>query len=164
MASPLVVAATRRMAAVAIAVVLAVAAGTVVLSFPHSRPNTSPVFGPGYAAATDSNVTGVRTSLTLLTAWSRPHHPLVAYFGPRGITTDDIPGARPLIGTPPSQVLGWVAASATDLTSGDRESLSWLRGYCPVSTLGGSILLFHFLSHPTAAAGPASPPRNARAR
>jgi hypothetical protein len=57
----------------------------------------------------------------------------------------------------PERVEGWVAASASDLTSADRGSLAWLRAYCPVGTLGGSILLYHFTSHPTGAPGPAAP-------
>jgi hypothetical protein len=82
----------------------------------------------------------------------------VAYFGPRGITNADIPGARRLIGVPPAHISGWVAASATDLTSALRDDgLSWLRAYCPVGTLGGSILLYHFRTPPTAAPGPSTP-------
>jgi len=93
----------------------------------------------------------------LLATWSQGRHPYVAYFGPRGITDADIPGSRPLVGVAPSRISGWVAASASDLTSADRDSLSWLRAYCPVGTLGGSILLYHFTSPPTKAAGPAAP-------
>jgi len=81
----------------------------------------------------------------------------VAYFGPRGITDADIRGAHRLVGVAPRNISGWVAASASDLTSADRGALAWLRAYCPVGTLGGSILLYHFTVSPTAAPGPATP-------
>ena len=35
---------------------------------------------------------------------------------------------------------GWVAVSVTSLTALDRDELSWLRAYCPVGTIGGSIV------------------------
>jgi hypothetical protein len=147
---------SRRLAAMAIGVVLAVAAAVTVYSFPSSIAYTAAPFRPGYRVATDSNVDWGQ-DFSLLTTWSRGRHPYVAYFGPRGITSADIPGARPLVGVAPARVSGWVAASASDLTSADRDSLSWLRAYCPVGTLGGSILLYHFTVAPTAGAGPPAP-------
>ncbi len=156
-ASPIALVVGRRLAAVALGAVLGLAAVTTALSFPHSISSTAAPFRPGYRVATDSNLDWGQ-DLTLLATWSRSHHPYVAYFGPRGITPRDVPGARALIGIPPHAVLGWVAASASDLTSADRDALAWLRGYCPVGTLGGTILLYHFTSAPTSAAGPPAPP------
>ncbi len=49
---------------------------------------------------------------------------------------------------------GWVAVSATALTSADRSQLAWLRGYCPVNVLDGSILVYRFSRSPTPAADP----------
>jgi hypothetical protein len=155
-ASPIALLATRRAVAVVIGVVLALAAVITASSFPASIAYTAAPFRPGYRVATDSNVDWGQ-DLHLLSAWSRDHHPYVAYFGPRGITDRDIPGARRLVGVRPSRVSGWVAASASDLTSTDRDSLSWLRAYCPIGTLGGSILLYHFTSPPSAALGPPAP-------
>jgi hypothetical protein len=155
-ASPIALVATRRMMASAIGVLLALAAVVTATSFPHSIAYTAAPFRPGYSVATDSNVDWGQ-DFTLLTTWSHGRHPFVAYFGPRGITAADVPGARSLVGTPPSDISGWVAASATDLTSADRASLSWLRGYCPVGTLGGSIVLYHFTSPPSGASGPPAP-------
>jgi len=155
-ASPIALVLTRRLAAVVIGLVLAAAAAVTVYSFPHSIAYTAPPFQPGYRVATDSNVDWGQ-DFGLLATWSQGRHPYVAYFGPRGITDADIPGSRPLVGVAPSRISGWVAASASDLTSADRDSLSWLRAYCPVGTLGGSILLYHFTSPPTKAAGPAAP-------
>jgi hypothetical protein len=155
-ASPIALVAGRRLAAAALGVVLAAAAAVVVSSYPDSLSYTAPPFRPAYRVATDSNVDWGQ-GFSLLSSWSRTHHPLVAYFGPRGIVPQDAPGARPLIGVPPADITGWVAASATDLTEVDRTSLAWLRAYCPVGTLGGSILLFHFTTAPTATAGPATP-------
>ena len=135
---------------------LAAAAAVTAYSFPHSIAYTAPPFQPGYRVATDSNVDWGQ-DFGLLSSWSRGRHPYVAYFGPRGITDADIPGSRPLVGVAPARISGWVAASASDLTSADRDSLSWLRAYCPVGTLGGSILLYHFTVAPTRAAGTSAP-------
>lgn len=68
-----------------------------------------------------------------------------------------IPHARPLLRTPLDHVVGWVAVSATDLTSAERAQLAWLRSYCPVGQLGASILLYYFESPPAAEPGPADP-------
>jgi Dolichyl-phosphate-mannose-protein mannosyltransferase len=155
-ASPIALVVTRRLAAMAVGVVLAVAAAITVYSFPHSIAYTAAPFRPGYRVATDSNVDWGQ-DFGLLTSWSQGRHPYVAYFGPRGVTAADIAGARPLIGAAPAHITGWVAASASDLTSAERDSLSWLRAYCPVGTLGGSILLYHFTVAPTARAGPPAP-------
>ena len=143
--------------AIALGVVLAAAAAIAALSFPDSIAYTAPPFTPGYRVATDSNVDWGQ-DFSLLVHWSHGRHPRVAYFGPRGITNADIPGARRLIGVAPGRISGWVAASATDLTSALRDDgLSWLRAYCPVGTLGGSILLYHFTTPPSAAPGPSTP-------
>jgi hypothetical protein len=155
-ASPIALVVTRRLAAMAVGVVLAAAAAITVYSFPHSIAYTAAPFGPGYRVATDSNVDWGQ-DFSLLTNWSRGRHPYVAYFGPRGVTGADIAGSRPLVGVAPDRISGWVATSASDLTGTDRDSLRWLRAYCPVGTLGGSILLYHFTVAPTAAAGPSTP-------
>jgi 4-amino-4-deoxy-L-arabinose transferase-like glycosyltransferase len=156
LASPVALLAGRRLMAVSLGVVLALAGVVTVVSFPHSLAYTALPFRPAYRVATDSNVDWGQ-DFTLLTEWSRGRHPLVAYFGPRGISAANVPGARSLVGTAPQHVLGWVAASASDLTSADRNSLAWLRGYCPVGTLGGTILLYHFDVHPSSVPGPATP-------
>ena len=81
----------------------------------------------------------------------------MTYFGPRGLTESDIPGARPLLGTAPGDVSGWVAVSATALTSADSAQLAWLRNYCPVEVLAGSILVYRFEQAPQVAPAPARP-------
>jgi hypothetical protein len=156
LASPLALMAPRRIAAAAMAVLVALAAVVLGVSYPHSLAYTAPPFQPGYRVATDSNVDWGQ-DFNLLNAWSRGRHPYVAYFGPRGVGLSQLPGARPLLGTAPASITGWVAASATDLTSAKRQSLSWLRAYCPVGTLGGTILLYRFATPPTSAPGPATP-------
>ena len=155
-ACPLGLVLGRRLAAVTIGVVLALAAAIAVISFPHSIAYTAAPFRPGYRVATDSNVDWGQ-DFNLLASWSRGRHPYVAYFGPRGVTPADIAGARSLVGVAPGRITGWVAASASDLTSADRSSLGWLRAYCPVGTLGGSILLYHFSVPPTSGPGSAAP-------
>jgi Dolichyl-phosphate-mannose-protein mannosyltransferase len=128
---------------------------SVVSSYPNSLAWTSPAFAAPYRVATNSSVDWGQ-DLYALQHWSATHDPRVAYFGPRGITVADIPHARSLFAVPPTKVTGWVAASATDLTTG--RGLSWLRAYCPVGTLGQTILLYHFASAPSGAAGPLEPP------
>jgi hypothetical protein len=155
-ASPLALVVGRRLIALALAVVLAAAAAVTVASYPHSISYTAAPFRPGYRVATDSNVDWGQ-DFSLLDAWSRGRHPYVAYFGPRGVTVSSIAGARALVGTAPHRITGWVAASASDLTSADRGSLAWLRAYCPVGTLGGSILLYRFTVAPTSVPGPSTP-------
>jgi hypothetical protein len=128
---------------------------SVLAAYPNSLAWTSPAFAAPYRVATNSSVDWGQ-NLFQLQRWSATHHPRVAYFGPRGVTLADIPTARSLFAVAPTQVSGWVAASATDLTTG--SGLSWLRAYCPVGTLGDTILLYHFASPPLAAAGPLEPP------
>jgi len=132
----------------------ALAVWSMVASFPNSLSWTSPVFAAPYRVATNSSVDWGQ-DLFALQRWSATHDPRVAYFGPRGITVADIPRARSLFAVPPSQVIGWVAASATNLTTGN--GLSWLRAYCPVGTLDQTILLYHFATPPSAAPGPVEP-------
>ena len=64
---------------------------------------------------------------------------------------------QPLIGTPPDALHGWVAVSVTNLTALHRDELSWLRAYCPVGSIGGSILLYYFDAPPDATPGPTMP-------
>jgi hypothetical protein len=147
----------RRAAGAAVAALLAAGATTTALSFPGSLAWTAPPFTPGYAAATDSNIDWGQ-GLYALQAWSPGRHPWVSYFGPRGIPVAVVPGGRPLLGTPPDRISGWAAVSATALNSADRPQLGWLRNYCPVGVLAGSILIYHFAEPPTTAPAPASPP------
>jgi hypothetical protein len=155
-ASPVVRLAGRRLGAAALALVMVAAGVITAASFPHSIAYTAAPFRPGYRVATDSNVDWGQ-DFGLLAGWSRGKHPYVAYFGPRGVTDADLPGARPLLGTAPADISGWVAVSASDLTSAERGPLAWLRAYCPEGTLGGSILLYHFAEPPTATPGPPTP-------
>jgi len=155
-ASPIALVVGRRAVAASVGALVALGAAVTAASFPNSLSYTSPPFTPGYRVATDSNVDWGQ-DFGQLVAWSRDRHPYVAYFGARGITWASVPGARNLVSTPPGDITGWVAASASDLTSADRSTLAWLRAYCPVKTLGGSILIYDFTSPPTPAPGPAAP-------
>ena len=147
----------RRAAAAALTALLAAGAAATALSFPGSLAWTAPPFTPGYAAATDSNIDWGQ-GLYALRSWSLGRHPWVSYFGPRGVPVTAVPGGRPMLGTPPDRISGWAAVSATALNSVDRAQLGWLRNYCPVGVLAGSILIYHFAEPPTAAPAPASPP------
>jgi hypothetical protein len=147
-----------RRTSVRVAGVVAGAAAGVMLatSLPHSLAYTSPPFVPAYRVATDSNVDWGQ-DLGLLQSWGAGRDPYVAWFGPRGTSYADVPGARDLTGVAPSSVTGWVAVSATRLTSASPEQLAWLRAYCPVGTLGGSIVLYRFVTPPTSEPGPTAP-------
>jgi hypothetical protein len=143
-----------------IVVLVALAAVATVTSFPQSLSWTTLPFRPGYTAVTDSNIDWGQ-GLYALSAWSRTHHPYVLYFGPRGVTTAAIPGARTLpAARAAQQVTGWVAVSVTAVNSTNRAQLSWLRPWCPVRVLDGSILVYRFRVPPGSATGsvPASVP------
>ena len=66
---------------------------------------------------------------------------------------------QPLIGTRPDALRGWVAVSVTNLTALHRDELAWLRAYCPVGSIGGTILLYYFDAPPDGAPGPTMPAR-----
>jgi 4-amino-4-deoxy-L-arabinose transferase-like glycosyltransferase len=155
-ASAAVLAPRRQAVRVGLAVVLVVALLSTAASNPHSIAWTAPPFRPAYQVASDSNVDWGQDFYRLQT-WSQGRHPAVAYFGPRGLSAAQVPGARELVGTPRSRLRGWVAVSATLLTTNDHATLSWLRAYCPLGTLGGSILLYRFDRPPDGAPGPDRP-------
>jgi len=148
------------LAGAAVAVLLGAAAVSTAGSFPRSIAWTAWPFRPGYVMATDSDVDWGQ-GLYVLRSWSASRDPWVAYFGPRGITTADIPGARPLLGAAPTRLDGWAAASVTALNSADRSSLSWLRAWCPVAILDGAILIYHFSRPPALTPARRPPPRPA---
>jgi Dolichyl-phosphate-mannose-protein mannosyltransferase len=146
----------RRAITTAAAVLLALGVASTALSFPTSVAWTAPPFTPGYAAATDSNVDWGQ-GFYALRSWSKGRDPWVTYFGPRGLSESDIPGARPLLGAVPSEVSGWVAVSATALTSADSTRLAWLRNYCPIDVLAGTILVYRFQEPPVVLPSPDRP-------
>ena len=151
----------KRLAGTAVAVMLGAAVVSTAGSFPRSIAWTAWPFRPGYTMVTDSNIDWGQ-GLYALQSWSASKDPWVAYFGPRGITTADISGARPLLGTAPTRVDGWVAASVTALNSANRSSLSWLRAWCPVGILDGTILIYRFSRPPVSTSAQGPPPRPAR--
>jgi 4-amino-4-deoxy-L-arabinose transferase-like glycosyltransferase len=137
-----------------VVVLVALAAVATVTSFPRSLSWTTWPFRPGYTAVTDSNIDWGQ-GLYALSAWSKTHHPYVLYFGPRGVTAAAVPGARTLPAADPAQhVTGWVAVSVTAVNSTNRAQLSWLRPWCPVRVLDGSILVYRFRVSPGLPTGP----------
>jgi hypothetical protein len=140
-------------------VVAAVAAVVMLaVSGSHTLAYTSPPFAPGYRVATDSNVDWGQ-DFDALRSWSIGLSPYVDWFGPRGTSWADIAGAKYLRGADPTTITGWVAISATNLTSAQADHYSWLRAYCPMATLGGSVLLYRFDVPPTTDPGPTAPAR-----
>jgi 4-amino-4-deoxy-L-arabinose transferase-like glycosyltransferase len=141
---------------VAVALLPVVAGLAMVASSPDSLAWVTPPLGPAYRVLTNSDVDWGQ-GFSRLEEWSAGKDPFVAYFGPRGLGVGAIPHVRPLLDTPPSRIRGWVAVSATDLTSAERGPLAWLRAYCPVGQLGGSILVYYFDRPPSALPGPEEP-------
>ncbi|MDQ4131034.1 MAG: glycosyltransferase family 39 protein [Actinomycetota bacterium] len=155
-ASPLVTVARTVSGRVAFAVIAAAQVAILVSSSPHSLAWTSPPFRPGYRFATDSNLDWGQ-DFYRLQQWARGRAPMVAYFGGPGLSVEDIPGARPLLGADVASVEGWVAASASFLTAYQRQELAWLRKYCPVGTIAGTILVYWFERPPDSTPGPSAP-------
>jgi len=90
----------KQLARAVVAVLLGAAVLSTAWSFPDSIAWTAWPFRPNYAVATDSNVDWGQ-GLGVLRTWSASRDPWWPISGPR-ITTADIPGARPLLGTAPA--------------------------------------------------------------
>jgi hypothetical protein len=153
-AGPAVLLGTPRIRRIAAAGLAVTQVAAVVAAHPHSIAWTPPPFQPAYQWATDSNVDYGQDN-RLVGEWAAGKQPLVDLLLPRGV--DLPPGSRPLLDVPPEQVRGWVAVSATRLTALDRDRLSWLRAYCPVGTIGGSVLLYRFEAAIDPRPGPTMP-------
>ena len=125
-----------------------------VVAFPHSIAWTPPPFQPAYQWTTDSNVDYGQDN-GRVDDWAVGRSPLVDLLLPRGF--DPPAGSRPLLDVAPGDVRGWVAVSATRLTALDRDELSWLRAYCPVDTIGGSVLIYRFDAPVDPRPGPTMP-------
>src|SRR5438132_42466 len=152
-ASPLVRIARRRWGVVLLGVLAAGQLAFFWQSQPHALAWTAPPFRPGYRVATDSNLDWGQ-DFYRLQDWSKGKKPVVLYFGPLE-PVPNLPGSLPLfVPTEQEGVLGvldpevlrhrWLAVSATALTAYFRPVLGWLRAYCPVGNLGGTIMLYRF--------------------
>ena len=139
----------------ALAACAAAAVGMSAGSFPHSIAWTTPPFTPGYEYVSQSSIDWGQ-DFFLLEQWSHGRRPYVSFFGDNALR-NAIPGTRPLADTNPRQITGWVAVSATILTTTGPAGLSWLNNYCPVATIAGSILIYRFEHPPGAAVGPTRP-------
>jgi hypothetical protein len=125
-------------------------------SVPHSLAWTAPPFRPGYAVAAESSLDWGQDNRALI-EWMDGRTVFVAPFGGSLEAVHKTPGYRELVTTAPGDVRGLAAASVTALTTYQREQLSWLRAYCHVGTIGGSILLYRFEHPPTLEPGPSRP-------
>jgi Dolichyl-phosphate-mannose-protein mannosyltransferase len=123
---------------------------------PHSLAWTAPPFRPGYAVAAESSLDWGQDNRALV-EWMDGRTVFVAPFGGSLEAVHKAPGYRQLLGTAPGDLRGLAAASVTELTTYQREQLSWLRAYCHVGTIGGSILLYRFEQPPTPEPGPSRP-------
>jgi hypothetical protein len=144
-----------------------IAAAVVVQGFflwdatPDALAWTSPPFRPGYRITGDANLDWGQ-DFRDLRAWARGNRPWVAYYGAQA--QGSIPRSPPLLGANPQEVRGSVAASARLLTSARDSPLAWLRAYCPVDDLGGTILLYRFADHPDPPSDPPNSPAAALPR
>ena len=143
---------------VILAVVLAAQLLALAASHPHSLAWTAPPFRPGYRVEADANLDW-NQDFYRLEAWAVGKRPWVAYFGAPSIPLSAVPGARQLLHADAHAVQGWVAVSGSILTTYDRDALSWLRGYCPVGTIGGSFIVYHLPGPPDLRPGPVVPAR-----
>jgi Dolichyl-phosphate-mannose-protein mannosyltransferase len=169
-ASPLVTIARRTWGRVLLGVLVATQLAFLWQSQPHSLAWTAPPFRPGYRVAADSNLDWGQ-DFYRLREWAKGKKPVVSYFGPLD-PAPNIHGSELLFtstdnrGTPniiDREALRdrWLAVSATALTMYSRPALAWLRAYCPVGNLGGTILLYRFHEPPSYTSGgpdrPAAP-------
>jgi Dolichyl-phosphate-mannose-protein mannosyltransferase len=143
-----------RAARVAVGAVLVVQGVALVASAPHSIAWTTPPFVPPYVWASDSNV-DFGQDLRRLDDWSQDRSPWVSVARARGLELPE--GSRPLADADPDELTGWVAVGASNLTRGQRDELAWLRRWCPVDTIGGSILIYRFEEPPGDRPGPDRP-------
>jgi hypothetical protein len=135
-------------------VLLAVAQlGALWSSHPHSLAWTPWPFTPAYRWVSDSNVDFAQ-DLDRLEHELAGRTVYVDLLRPRGV---ELPEAAVPIPEDPSLIRGWVAVSATQLTARSRAELSWLRAYCPVDDVGGSILIYRFDAPPDPTPGPTMP-------
>lgn len=124
---------------------------------PHSLAWTSPPFRPGYRFAADSNLDWGQ-DIGRFEEWARGRDVYAWLFGSLGTdTVAGLAGVRPLKGVSLPDIHGWVAASASVLTAYRRDELAWLRKYCAVADIGGTILIYRFLDPPSPEPGPAAP-------
>ena len=121
----------------------------------HSLAWTAPPFRPAYRWVSDSNLDYAQ-DIGRVASWAGDHpNAWVALLRPRGV--DNPAGTRELRGVDSARVDGWIAVSATRLTVLDRDELTWLRGYCPVGEIGGSVLLYRLNGAPDITPGPTMP-------
>lgn len=122
----------------------------------HAIAWTSQPFRPGYRFVADSNLDWSQ-DVGRVAHWAAGRRPWVALFGGPGSTLEQVPGARQLLGVDPTQVSGDVAVFASLLTTYKRDELSWLRAYCSVGTIGGSVVLYHIPAPADPSPGPEQP-------
>ena len=124
-------------------------------SVPHSFAWTAPPFRPAYRVVTGSDVDWGQ-DLPLLVRWAKHRPSLIAFSGGVDpLRTGQLPNARALPDVHTSQIKGWVAVSVNYLNK--PAPYSWLRAYCPVDDLGGSILIYRFIDPPSPRPGPSTP-------
>jgi hypothetical protein len=145
--------ATRSRAALVVLVIVVLGQlGSAVVATPHSLAWTSPVFRPGFRWTADLDIGQDRRDVVRWSAHRTARTALLLEPGQAGP-----PGDGLLIGVDPSAIIGWVVVSSALLTTLARDELAWLRKYCPVHAIGGTVLVYRFARAPDPSAGPARP-------
>lgn len=115
---------------------------------------TTPPLHPAYRSMADSSFDWGQDWYRLR-QWTVDHDAWVAYFGSPGL--GDILPAKNLLSVKPEDVEGWVAVSASYLNDYRAVTFSWLRAYCPVGSIGSTVLIYRFQGPPSSAPGPDTP-------
>lgn len=140
---------------VLLAVLALAQAASLVDASNHSLAWTTWPFQPGYRFVADSNLDWAQ-DLDGLRSFARDHDPWMAFDSPL-ILQQPVDHAKSLRDADPTTIDGWIAVGASTLTVYSRDQLSWLRGYCPVGNIGGTILLYRLEHPPDVRPGPAQP-------
>lgn len=129
--------------------------GAFVTAHPNSLAWTPPPFSDGYRFVSDSSIDLGQGIYELRNRHQR--RPLVAASLLTPLGVEPLEGVPDIVDLRPSQLVGDVAVSATQLTVQDRAELSWLRAYCPVEILADSIVIYRFDQPPDLTSGPSMP-------
>lgn len=148
-------AASGRIRLVLLSVLGVVQLASFVSAHPTSLAWTPPPFTDGYRFLSDSSIDLGQGTDALRERHRR--HPLtaVSVLQPRGVA--NVGGLPRIEDVDPSRLTGEVAVGATELTVFAHEELSWLRAYCPVEVVEGSILVYRFERPPDVSPGPTMP-------
>ena len=145
----------RPVAAVVVVVCIAGQVAATIVAQPESLAWTPPPFTNGYRHVSDSSIDLGQAARAVQRAHEDTPFVAATLLLPLGLEVPrDVPSVSSLDS---SELVGRLAVSATMLTVLERESLSWLRAYCPVDVIGRSVLVYEFEAPPDTSPGPVTP-------